>query len=75
MPFVSQAQRAACYAQQSRDLKAGHTPQWKCHEFEHGIHSKKSRKSTRGRRYQKRKVFTGPRGGKYVLFQGRKVYV
>ncbi len=79
MPFVSQAQRAACYAQQSRDLKAGRVPKWKCHEFEHGIHSKKTRKSLRSSRKtsrtKKRKVHVGPRGGRYVMFKGRKVYV
>lgn len=41
MPFVSQAQRAACYAQASRDRKAGRTPKWNCKKYEK--HSKKSR--------------------------------
>lgn len=71
MPFVSQAQRAACYAQQSRDLKAGRTPRWRCHDYEHGIHKKRGK----GGGKMKRKVHVGPRGGKYVMFQGRKVYV
>lgn len=72
MPFVSQAQRAACYAQQSRDLKAGRTPRWRCHDYEH--HNSKKRKK-RGNGKVKREVHVGPRGGKYVMFQGRKVYV
>lgn len=71
MPFVSQAQRAACYAQQSRDLAAGRTPQWRCHDYEHGIHKKRKGKGGK----TKRKVYTGPRGGKYVMFQRRKVYI
>jgi hypothetical protein len=74
MPFVSQAQRAACYAQQSRDLKAGRIPKWKCHEFEHGIHSKK-RNPRRQHKAKKRKVHIGPRGGRYVMFKRRKVYI
>ncbi len=73
MPFVSAAQRGACYAQQSRDLKAGRTPRWDCHAFAHGIHKKS--KKRRGNGLHKRKVYVGPRGGKYVMFRGRKVYV
>lgn len=34
MPFVNQAQRKACYAQQSRDKKAGKKPSWDCAKWE-----------------------------------------
>lgn len=33
MPFTSQAQWRACYAQQRRDLQAGRMPEWLCDEW------------------------------------------
>lgn len=33
MPFTSQAQWRACYAQQRRDLQAGRVPEWLCDEW------------------------------------------
>ena len=62
MPFVNPAQRAACYAQQRRDLKAGRVPKWKCHEYAHGEKKVKrlrgggKRKTTRGAKAKKRNV-------------------
>lgn len=34
MPFKSEAQRKACWAQYNRDKKAGKTPSWDCKEWE-----------------------------------------
>ena len=81
MPFVSESQRRACYAQMRRDLKAGREPRWKCSEY--GSKSKRSRKRSTKRRSMKRKrskeinkkVYTGPRGGKYVIYDGKKIYI
>lgn len=53
MPFVSQAQRAACYAQAARDRKAGRTPKWNCKKYE-----KHRSKGTRSKRNKKRKSYT-----------------
>lgn len=58
MPFVSQAQRAACYAQASRDRKAGRTPKWDCKKYEKHSRKLRSRKTkkqtTRSKRVTKR---------------------
>lgn len=34
MPFKSQQQMEACYAQSARDKKAGRKPKWDCKEWE-----------------------------------------
>jgi len=34
MPFVSQAQRRACWAKYNKDIKEGRTPAWDCKEWE-----------------------------------------
>lgn len=87
MPFVNSAQKRACFAQYSRDVKNGRIPAWDCYEW-----SKRSIKKSKGKRSKRsikkrsrklspkrskrvRKVHTGPNGGKYVIFRGRKVYV
>jgi hypothetical protein len=49
MPFVNPAQRAACYAQRARDLKAGRKPRWDCEAFEHGHKKRKKKKGGQGR--------------------------
>ena len=64
MPFVNDAQRKACYAQASRDKKAGKTPKWDCKKF--------AKVKVAGR---KRKIHKGPRGGKYVVVNGAKRYI
>lgn len=92
MPFVSQAQQAACYAQERRDLKAGHTPKWDCHDYAKKSTKKKKKTKTtktkrrivplseikrrvKGRERGSGKVRKGPRGGRYVIHQGHKVYI
>lgn len=34
MPFKSQQQREACFAQEARDKKAGRKPGWNCRKWE-----------------------------------------
>ena len=68
MPFQSEAQRRACWAQYTRDKKAGRKPSWDCREFE------------RATKYhvingEKHIVHTGSRGGKYVIVNGNKRYI
>jgi hypothetical protein len=87
MPFVSQKQRRLCYAMQSLSLKEGKKPTWNCEKWEKetsdknlplykGMKVSKSRltKSPSEKKI-KRKIHIGPRGGKYVIYNGRKVYV
>lgn len=66
MPFTSQAQRAACFAQYRRDIQAGIKPRWNCYSY--GRH--KPQKRTRLGRIRR-----GPRGGRYRMVRGRKVYI
>jgi hypothetical protein len=87
MPFKSLAQRRACWAQYHRDIKAGRKPSWDCHEWEHvtekgtklpeRIRSPKKKSYTRlsPKKDRKRQIHIGPRGGKYMMVKGRKVYV
>lgn len=65
MPFVNPGQRKACYAQANAAKKAGVEPKWDCKEFG-------SKAQVAGR---KRKIYKGPRGGKYVLVNGQKKYI
>ena len=59
MPFVNEAQRRACYAQASRDLKSGlKKPRWNCKAYA-GHQKKKNKKRSRKRsvkRSRKRSV-------------------
>lgn len=68
MPFKSDEQRRACWAQYARDKKAGRKPSWDCREFE--------RVTTYITINGKKKVVrTGPRGGRYVMVNGTKRYI
>ena len=69
MPFVSESQRRACYAQQSNALKSGKKPAWDCSKYAKGEKTKKKSKK------KSNKVFTGPRGGKYIIKNNKKVYI
>jgi hypothetical protein len=80
MPFVNDAQKRACFAQYSRDIKAGRIPAWDCYKW--AEETKRSRSKSRSRKSKlsprkspKRKIHTGPRGGKYVIIKGHKIYV
>lgn len=69
MPFTSQAQRAACFAQYRRDIQAGIKPRWNCYSYGK---DKKTRTRKNGRLGRIRR---GPRGGRYRMVRGRKVYI
>ena len=87
MPFKNKSQQRACYAQRSQALKSGKRPEWDCEKY--GKHKSKNekrksyqKKSTRKKSMTKkeRKVYTGPRGGKYIKYKTStgnviKVYV
>jgi len=98
MPFVSQAQARACWAQYNRDKAAGKKPAWDCHEWaaaspawEDLPAAAKKRKTARSasprkakarskaktpaKKSVKAKVHIGPKGGRYIIKQGRKVYI
>jgi len=82
MPFVSDQQRKACYAQQRRMNEMGMVSNWDCKEYEKG----KDKMSPRVKRRQKtspkklekingEQVYQGVRGGKFVIRKNRKVYM
>lgn len=89
MPFKNKAQVRACFAQYHRDIKAGRVPSWDCYKWleetsgtlKEKRSKTRSKRRSKGRNYlspkrsPKRKVHTGPRGGKYVIVKGRKIYV
>lgn len=72
MPFTSQAQWKACFAMQKQGTSRG----WNCKKFaketktpfkELPKYSPNSKKT--------HKIYTGPRGGKYYIKNGYKVYL
>jgi hypothetical protein len=86
MQFKNQSQVRACFAQYQRDIKEGRIPSWDCYkwldETRGNIKDKKSKSKVKSyirlspkKSLRKRKVHTGPRGGKYVLIKGHKVYI
>jgi hypothetical protein len=82
MPFVNEAQRKACYAQQRRMNEKGLVSDWDCHEFAHGKKRKTPRIKHRTKATPKKvgtkdkeKIFKGPRGGEYVIRKNKKVYI
>ena len=86
MPFKNQQQVKACFAQYKRDIKANRIPVWDCYKWldESPKNIKGSRMRSRSRSYKRlspvkykreRKVYIGPRGGKYVIVKGHKIYI
>lgn len=76
MPFVSEAQRRKCYVLQTQAEKAGKKSSWDCKKFsEHD--SKSIKKKTKVNKVPKRKpkIYDGPRGGKYIIKNGSKIYI
>lgn len=71
MPFVSKAQSRLCYSLRERAVKEGKKPLWNCEEWS----SKTDYKHLPERKNSKDKIYTGPRGGKYYLKGGRKIYI
>jgi hypothetical protein len=69
MPLKSKAQLRACFAQQKKDRDAGKKKvQWDCH---------KMYKDTKVpfKELPEYVVYTGSKGGLYILKNGKKVYV
>ncbi len=64
MPFVSEAQRRRCYVNMKRDLSIGITPKWDCVKYDKRVDQPKNE-------YE---VFVGPRGGRYIIVDNKKVY-
>lgn len=73
--FANEAQMKACWAQWRRDVQAGYEPGWKCKQWYAGQHKSTKRRSQRKWDRLDRKLRTGPRGGKYYLYGGRRNYV
>lgn len=86
MPFKNKAQVRACFAQYSRDIKAGRVPSWDCYKWMKETKSpirsagrvskrRSNRKRLSPKKSPRRRVYVGPRGGRYVIVDGHKVYV
>lgn len=83
MPFVNDAQRKACYAQQRQANEQGLVAKWDCKAFAEGIKKspRKSKRKSTQRTSNKvgtkngETVFQGTRGGKYVIRKNKKVYI
>ena len=71
MPFLSEKQRKACWAQYHRDLRAGIKPRWDCKEWEAETKTRK----IKAKKVNGRVVRTGPQGGKYIIQNGKKKYL
>ena len=79
MPWKSKSQRRLCYAK--RD------PRWDCEEWDIetrkvGIKIEnlpervsKSSSSPKEKTYEGKKVYVGPKGGRYIRKNGKKVYI
>ena len=65
MPFVNQAQRRACFVLAAKARANGKQPTWDCHKVANEI-------KVGGRT---RKIYKGPRGGKYYILNGVKKYI
>jgi len=85
MPFKSESQRRLCYVLYDQDIKTGKTPKWDCKKWEEETYNKnlpwkKGGKSMKQIIEEKehslqRTVYTGPRGGKYTIVDGKKRYI
>lgn len=73
MPFVSDKQRRACFAIMRRYNEQGLKAPWDCHEYAKNSNKKSKKKSTR--KSSSKKIFEGPRGGKYKMVRNKKVYL
>lgn len=77
MPFVNQAQNAACRAQAERDVAAGYKVRWNCDEYAH--EKKRGETKTYDKEWiplsaKEMKVYEGKSGGRYRLVDGHKYY-
>lgn len=81
MPY-SGSQKRACEANRRRALRAGYEPAWNCDDKKKRKRKSRSRSKKRmigGRAVyvkgkRRGKVHKGPRGGRYVIRSGKKVY-
>lgn len=70
MPFKSTSQIRWCYAAQNQALKEGKDPPIDCKKWYKETKDPKSLpKKIRG------KIYIGPRGGKYRIVNGKKIYL
>ena len=70
MPFESKSQLRACFAKAAQLKTQGKEPMWDCHKWyrETAVPFKKLPE-------RKEHVQIGPRGGKFVIRNSRKVYL
>jgi hypothetical protein len=73
MPFQSKAQIRACFANQKRNPNSN----WDCKEWLHETGTTKNLPERKSNvKSPKRKIITGPKGGKYYInSQNKKVYI
>jgi hypothetical protein len=74
MPFQSKSQLRACFALKARLEKEGKTSKWNCHEFYHAEGAKPF-KNLPDYKYEDAKIHVGPKGGRYILKNNRKIYL
>jgi hypothetical protein len=84
MPFVSLAQARACYARRADLAKQGKKSRWDCDKWAKETDWAKLKREAKSKSKAKAKskstsrtpkVHVGPRGGRYIMVKGRKVYV
>lgn len=86
MPFVSDAQRRKCFVLMRQANERGEVAKWDCYEFaekdkdmysptKKDLTKKVSSPKKRMSPKKEEKIFEGPRGGKYVIRQNKKVYI
>lgn len=74
MPFKSKAQLRACYAKKAQLQKIGVESTWDCSKWYHEGKVPFS-KLPEYKNQANDSVFIGPRGGKFMIRNGRRVYV
>jgi hypothetical protein len=73
MGFLSKSQLRACFALQSKMEKAGKKSTWDCHKFYH--EGKTPFKDLPDYKYENDTIHIGPRNGRYVIRNSRKIYI
>ncbi len=73
MPFQSENQRKKCWRMYHQDLKRGVKPKWNCSEWEK--YTSNNKYPTNNKHVDGRVVRIGPRGGKYIIKDGKKKYL
>ena len=72
MPFKNKAQEQACFAQRRKDIINGKKPGWDCYKWlaEEAKHRKLVKEGK-----LRNEIHIGPKGGKYKIYMGRKIYL